>query len=72
MFESLERDGIVVAESFGTGKLMKSQLKIADHLGVELTLILGQKEAIDGTVIVKEMASGMQEVVNGEKLVDEG
>jgi len=70
MFEGLERAGIVVAESFGRGSL-KSQLKIADRLGVELTLILGQKEAIDGTVIVKEMASGMQEVVNAAKIVDE-
>jgi histidyl-tRNA synthetase len=70
MFEALERSGIVVAESFGRGSL-KSQLKIADRLGVELTLILGQKEAIDKTVIIKEMASGMQEVVNAEKIVDE-
>ena len=70
MFESLERSGIVVAESFGRGSL-KSQLKIADKLGVELTLILGQKEAIDKTVIVKEMASGIQEMVNAEKIVDE-
>lgn len=70
MFESLERAGIVVAESFGRGSL-KSQLKIADRLGVEITLILGQKEAIDGTVIVKEMASGTQEVVNAAKIVDE-
>ena len=70
MFEALERSGIVVAESFGRGSL-KSQLKIADRLGVELTLILGQKESIDKTVIMKEMASGMQEVVNAEKIVDE-
>ena len=70
MFESLERSGIVVAESFGRGSL-KSQLKIADRLRVEITLILGQKEAIDGTVIVKEMASGMQETINANKLVDE-
>ncbi|MFA6285426.1 MAG: His/Gly/Thr/Pro-type tRNA ligase C-terminal domain-containing protein [Parcubacteria group bacterium] len=70
MFESLERAGIVVAESFGRGSL-KSQLKIADRLKVELTLILGQKEAIDGTVIVKEMASGMQETVNAARIIDE-
>jgi len=70
MFESLERAGIVVAESFGRGSL-KSQLKIADRLKVELTLILGQKEAIDGTVIVKEMASGTQEIVPVAKLIDE-
>lgn len=69
-FESLERAGIMVAESFGRGSL-KSQLKVSDRLGVELTLILGQKEAIDGTVIVKEMSSGNQEIVDAGKLVDE-
>ena len=70
MFETLERSGIMVAESFGRGSL-KSQLKVADRLKVELTLILGQKEALDGTVIVKDMASGNQEIINGDKLIDE-
>ena len=70
MFESLERAGVLVAESFGRGSL-KSQLKIADRIGVELTLILGQKEALDGTVIIKDMASGTQEVINGQRVVDE-
>jgi histidyl-tRNA synthetase len=70
MFESLERAGVVVAESFGRGSL-KSQLKIADRLKVEITLILGQKEAIDGTVILKEMASGTQELITSAKIVDE-
>jgi histidyl-tRNA synthetase len=60
----------LVAESFGRGSL-KSQLKAADRLGVEITLILGQKEAIDGTVIVKDMASGNQEVVDAGKVVEE-
>jgi histidyl-tRNA synthetase len=70
MFEALERAGIMVAESFGRGSL-KSQLKVADRMNVELTLILGQKEALDGTVIVKDMASGNQEIINGDKLIDE-
>jgi len=70
MFEALERSGIVVAESFGRGSL-KSQLKVADRLGVEITLILGQKEALDGTVIMKDMASGNQEIVDAGKVVDE-
>jgi histidyl-tRNA synthetase len=70
MFEALERSGIMVAESFGRGSL-KSQLKIADRLGVEITLILGQKEALDGTVIVKDMASGNQEIIDARKVVDE-
>ena len=67
MFEALERSGIMVAESFGRGSL-KSQLKVADRMGVEITLILGQKEALDGTVIVKDMASGNQEIAVATRL----
>ena len=70
LFESLERAGIMVAESFGRGSL-KSQMKIAGRLGVEVTLILGQKEALDGTVIMKDMASGNQEIIDAGKIVDE-
>jgi len=69
MFADLERNGIFVAESFGRGSL-KSQLRVADKLGVEITLILGQKEALDKTVIIKNMTSGVQEIVSAEKLVD--
>ena len=49
---------------------MKSQLRVADRLGVEITLILGQKETLDGTVIVKNMQTGVQETVAVGKLVD--
>jgi histidyl-tRNA synthetase len=69
LFSELEKNGILVGESFGRGSL-KSQLRSADRLGVELTLIIGQKEALDGTVIVKNMISGSQETVTVEKLVD--
>ena len=69
LFSELEKNGILVAESFGRGGL-KSQLRVADRLGVEITLILGQKEALDGTVIIKNMVSGVQEIVNMTKLVD--
>lgn len=69
LFAELEKNGILVAESFGRGSL-KSQLKVANRLGVELTLILGQKETLDGTVIVKNMQTGVQETVNADKLVD--
>ena len=69
MFSELEKNGILVAESFGRGSL-KSQLRVADRLGVELTLILGQKETLDGTVIVKNMQTGVQETVAADKLVD--
>lgn len=69
VFADLEKNGILVAESFGRGSL-KSQLRAADRIGVEVTLIIGQKEALDGTVIVKNMISSNQETVAKEKLSD--
>ena len=45
-------------------------MRVAARHGVEVTIILGQKEAIDGTAIVKDMVSGTQETVTQEKLVD--
>lgn len=68
LFAELEKNGILVAESFGRGSL-KSQLRAAHRLGVEVTLVLGQKEAIDGSVIVKDMVSGTQETLMQGKLV---
>ena len=69
LFSELEKNGILVAESFGRGSL-KSQLRVANRLGVEMTLILGQKEALDKTVIIKNMVSGEQETVSMDKLID--
>ncbi|RJO61737.1 histidine--tRNA ligase [candidate division WS5 bacterium] len=46
------------------------QLKIASKLGVDYTLLIGQREAFDGTVIIKDMASGNQEVFPYEKVVN--
>jgi histidyl-tRNA synthetase len=69
LFSELEKNGILVAESFGRGSL-KSQLRVANRLGVEMTLILGQKEALDGTVIIKNMVSGEQETASAAKLID--
>lgn len=69
LFAELEKNGILTAESFGRGSL-KSQLREADKLGVEITLILGQKEALDKTVIIKNMTTGVQEIVSADKLVD--
>ncbi len=68
IFSELEKNGILLAESFGRGSL-KSQLRVANRLGVEITVIIGQKEALDGAAIVKDMVSGTQETVSLEKLV---
>lgn len=66
LFSELEKNGILTAESFGRGNL-RSQLKLANKLGVELTLILGQKETLDKTVIIKTMTTGAQETVSTDK-----
>ena len=68
LFAELERYGILVSESFGRGSL-KSQLRAANRIGAEVTLILGQKEALDGTVIIKDMVSGTQETLMQGRLV---
>ncbi len=70
LFEELHEAGIVAAESFSKPSI-KSQLKIADKFGVKFSLILGQQEALDGSVIIRDMQSGVQETVPRAKVVDE-
>ena len=69
IFSALEKSGILLAESFGRGSL-KSQMRVANRIGAEVTIIIGQKEALDETAIVKDMISGTQETVTQERLVD--
>ncbi len=68
VFSDLQKNDILVAESFGRGNL-KAQLRAANRVAAEITVIIGQKEALDGTAIVKDMISGTQEMVRQEKLV---
>lgn len=49
---------------------LKSQLKTADKLKTPFALILGQKEAQDGTIIVRNMLDGNQETIAIKKLTD--
>ena len=57
--ESIDRDG------------MQPQLKLADRLHVQWVVVVGQKEALDQTVILRNLDSGMQEVVAQKDLVNE-
>ena len=61
---------IPVAESFGKHSI-KAQLKLADKLGVKIALILGQKEALEGTIIIRNMENGVQEIVDFKKIIQE-
>jgi len=70
MIEDLRRDGVVLHHSLGKTAL-KAQLELADKFGVAYTLILGQKEVQDGTIIIRDMESGIQEIVDQKKLKSE-
>ncbi len=67
LIESLRRDGIVLHHNIGKGSL-KAQLELANKYGVSHTLILGQKELQDGTVVIRDMTSGIQEIIDQKKL----
>lgn len=55
----------------GLGKeSLKSQLKMADKLKVKICLILGQKEALENNIILRNMETGKQEIVPLEKVVE--
>lgn len=69
LLETLRAHGVEVHESLGRDSI-KSQLKIAERLVADIALILGQKEALDSTIIVREMESGIQETIPQEKLIE--
>lgn len=69
IMEELRKANIPVGESIGKASV-KSQLKLADKSEAQYSLILGQKEAIDNTIIVREMSSGIQETILQEKMVE--
>jgi len=68
LIEDFRKERIPIAESLGRDSL-KAQLRIADKLEVKYSLILGQKEVLDGTIIVRDMASGKQDTIKLDKAV---
>ena len=70
LFEEFRKEKIPLAESLSKDSL-KVQLSRADRLNVRYTLILGQKEALEKTVILKDMKKGTQETVKLDKVIHE-
>ncbi|MDD4271593.1 MAG: histidine--tRNA ligase [Patescibacteria group bacterium] len=70
LFEELRKNGFKVRQAF-TKDNLKSQLELANQAGVKYTLILGQKEIMDGTILIRDMESGIQEIVDYKKVVAE-
>ncbi|MBU1149145.1 histidine--tRNA ligase [Patescibacteria group bacterium] len=70
LFEQFRKEGIKAGEDFAKDSI-KDQLSRASRLGVKLAIILGQKEILDGTVLIRDMENGIQEVVDINKVVQE-
>ncbi|MEK7529742.1 MAG: His/Gly/Thr/Pro-type tRNA ligase C-terminal domain-containing protein, partial [Patescibacteria group bacterium] len=68
-FEEIRAAGLSVVESFGKASL-KAQLETANRSGARFTIILGQKEVMEGTMIVRDMESGAQESIADDKVVE--
>ena len=67
--EMFRKAGIPIAQSV-TKDSFKSQLKIAGRLGTPLILILGQKEALEETVIIRDLGLGGQDIIPFSETVE--
>jgi histidyl-tRNA synthetase len=70
LFTELWNHNIIASEFIGPGSI-KTQLKLAESNKVAIALIIGQKEARDGTVILRDVRSGMQELFTYERIIEE-
>ncbi len=67
LIEELRRAGIKVHFHLAKGSL-KQQLESANKILASHAVIIGQKEVLDGTVIIRDMDSGIQEIVDQKKI----
>ncbi len=69
IIEILRKAHIPIAQSLSKDSL-GSQLAIAEKLNIPYTLIFGMKEALDNSVIVRDMSNRSQETVKLSKLLE--
>jgi histidyl-tRNA synthetase len=70
LFDDLRINGFKVTADMAK-KGLKDQMDIANKRGAPYTLILGQKEISDETVLLRDMESGVQEVFDYKKIKTE-
>lgn len=70
LLEEFRKAKIKVVTAFEKDSL-SSQLKLADRLKIPYSLILGQKEVLDGKIIIREMATGKQKTVDVKRVIRE-
>ena len=69
VIEALRKVRISLTHSISKDSL-SAQLAIAEKMNVPYTIILGQKEALEGTVIVRNMDTRSQDTIKIDKLAD--
>lgn len=69
LLEKLRKAKLPVSLSVGKDK-MSSQITQAERMKVPVTLIIGQKEALERTVIIRDMESRSQEIVSVDSVVE--
>lgn len=70
LIEMLRHEGINVAETLGKESL-KAQLRSADKGGSSVVLIFGQKEALEDSIIIRDLRTGAQETIPLHKIAAE-
>ncbi len=70
LFEELKEEDFLVTENMSK-KGLKDQLDLANKKNARYTLIMGQKEISDNTVLLRDMESGVQEIVDYKKIKKE-
>ncbi len=70
LFEELRKSGYNVRQLF-TKDNLKAQLEEANRVDASFTLIMGQKEIMDETILLRDMESGIQEIVDYKKISSE-
>ena len=66
LYEKLRKRFRVSQAFFKDG--LKAQLEMANKSKVRFTLILGQKEVGDGTILLRDMEGGIQEIIDFNKI----
>lgn len=62
--------GIHVLGAHGKGSI-KAQMRMADRFDADWTLLLGQIEVQDGTIILRDMKKGSQEILSFDNVLEE-
>lgn len=70
LFEEFRKAGIPIGEAFAKSSI-KGQMEVANRRGAKWAVIIGQKEVLDGTAVIRDMDSGTQEIVDAKKAVHE-